>query len=269
MGSKLNIYSWPPVHTWGEKKMSARLSNSSAAPCLQILKHSCFKWALGLCLWLNSCLYFEIYVVVCAGVGKEFPDVRHNERRIKFTRVGEAVRIAGWFKGRAEHFQQLAVNFYSLKTEKIPTGIMALGDWLGCYRWRVGWIFYIIWGQGTGWFWSGGPWQLLLWRLVSSRDFYPVTLEQVCKATPQYKNQQQGLPWWLSGKESACQGRRRGFNPRSAKTPTSLGATKPVHHNYWTCTLESRGCDYWSPHSLEPMLHRKRSHCNEKPVYCN
>ena len=25
-------------------------------------------------------------------------------------------------------------NFYSLKTEKIPTGRVALGDWLGCYR---------------------------------------------------------------------------------------------------------------------------------------
>ncbi|CAI9156044.1 unnamed protein product, partial [Rangifer tarandus platyrhynchus] len=29
--------------------------------------------------------------------------------------------------------QQVA-NFYSLKTEKIPTGTVALGDWLGCYR---------------------------------------------------------------------------------------------------------------------------------------
>ena len=28
-----------------------------------------------------------------------------------------------------------------------------------------------------------------------------------------------GLPWWLSGKESACQCRRRGFNPRVRKIP--------------------------------------------------
>ena len=27
--------------------------------------------------------------MVCVGVGKEFPDVRHNEKRIKFTRVGD------------------------------------------------------------------------------------------------------------------------------------------------------------------------------------
>ena len=28
----------------------------------------------------------------------------------------------------------LVVNFYSLKTKKIPIGMVALGDWLGCYR---------------------------------------------------------------------------------------------------------------------------------------
>jgi len=28
-----------------------------------------------------------------------------------------------------------------------------------------------------------------------------------------------GLPWWLSGKESACQYRRRGFNPWVRKIP--------------------------------------------------
>ena len=29
----------------------------------------------------------------------------------------------------------------------------------------------------------------------------------------------QGLPWWLSGKESACKCRRLGFNPRFRKIP--------------------------------------------------
>ena len=28
-----------------------------------------------------------------------------------------------------------------------------------------------------------------------------------------------GLPWWLSGKESACQSRRHGFNPWVRKIP--------------------------------------------------
>ena len=34
-------------------------------------------------------------VVVRAWVGKEFPDMRQNERRIKFIRVGDAIRTAG------------------------------------------------------------------------------------------------------------------------------------------------------------------------------
>ena len=32
-------------------------------------------------------------------VGKEFPDVRQNERRIKFIRVRDAVRTVGQLKG--------------------------------------------------------------------------------------------------------------------------------------------------------------------------
>ena len=44
--------------------------------------------------------------------------------------------------------------------------------------WLIGCTFYIIWGQRTVWFRSGGWWQQLLWGLVSSRDFYPVTLVQ-------------------------------------------------------------------------------------------
>ena len=38
-------------------------------------------------------------VVVQAWVGKEFPDMRQNEREIKFIRIGEAVRTAGQLKG--------------------------------------------------------------------------------------------------------------------------------------------------------------------------
>ena len=34
-----------------------------------------------------------------------------------------------------------------------------------------------------------------------------------------YLNGSKGLPWWLSGKESACQCRRHGFNPWVGKTP--------------------------------------------------
>ena len=37
--------------------------------------------------------------MVPARVGKEFPDIRQNERRIKLIRVGDAVRTASQFKG--------------------------------------------------------------------------------------------------------------------------------------------------------------------------
>ena len=32
--------------------------------------------------------------MVCEWVGKEFPDMKQNERRVKFIRLGDAVRIA-------------------------------------------------------------------------------------------------------------------------------------------------------------------------------
>ena len=38
-------------------------------------------------------------VVVHVWVGKEFPDMRWNEREIKFIRVEDAVRTAGPLKG--------------------------------------------------------------------------------------------------------------------------------------------------------------------------
>ena len=37
--------------------------------------------------------------MVCAQAGKEFPDMRQNEREIKFIRVGDAVRTASQLKG--------------------------------------------------------------------------------------------------------------------------------------------------------------------------
>ena len=87
-------------------------------------------------------------------------------------------------------------------------------------------------------------------------------------------NMHSRLPWWLSGKESACQCRRQGFHPLIQEDPTCCGATKPVCYK-WVHTLEPRNCKYWAhvpqplkPHALEPVL-CKRSHCNEKPEHRN
>ena len=50
-----------------------------------------------------------------------------------------------------------------------------------------------------------------------------------------------------------------------------MHTTKPMCYNYWACALEPRNCDYWahvcsywSLQALEPVLHNKRSHHDEK-----
>ena len=79
-----------------------------------------------------------------------------------------------------------------------------------------------------------------------------------------------GLPWCLRGKESACQCRRHRFDPRSRKIPQateslSLCTTtvEPMLQSPRITTAEPTHCSYWSPCTLELMLH------NKKPVYCN
>ena len=70
---------------------------------------------------------------VCVWAGKEFPDMRQNERRIEFIRAGDAVRTAGSLKGESMLWGVGANFFYSRKTKKTPAGRMALGDGLGGY----------------------------------------------------------------------------------------------------------------------------------------
>jgi len=47
--------------------------------------------------------------------------------------------------------------------------------------------------------------------------WYPTRL--LCPWSSPGKNAGVGFPWWLSGKESACQCRRHRFDPRSGKIP--------------------------------------------------
>ena len=62
------------------------------------------------------------------GLGKEFPDMRQNERRMVFIRVGDAVRTVGQLKGQLTAFAGLQPIFIGSR-QKIPTGMVALGDW--------------------------------------------------------------------------------------------------------------------------------------------
>ena len=76
--------------------------------------------------------------------------------------------------------------------------------------------------------------------------------------------------WWLGGKESACQCRRRRFHLWSRRIPASTErlslrtTTEPVP--------EPRNCNSWAhmqqlskPCALEFMLFNRRGHHNKKP----
>ena len=54
--------------------------------------------------------------MVQAQVGKEFPDMRQNERKIKFIGVGDAVRTAGQPKGEPMLNRDSLVHFYTQGT---------------------------------------------------------------------------------------------------------------------------------------------------------
>ena len=49
--------------------------------------------------------------------------------------------------------------------------------------------------------------------------------------------------------------------------PTCRGATKPVGHNYWACSLEPTSHNYWSPHTTATEAREPRAHAlqQEKP----
>ena len=51
-------------------------------------------------------MYFlkDRIVMVCVQVGKEFTDVRQNERRIEFIGFGDTIRTVGWLKGELTPF---------------------------------------------------------------------------------------------------------------------------------------------------------------------
>ena len=48
-----------------------------------------------------------------------------------------------------------------------------------------------------------------------------------------------------------------------------LRATNLVHYNYQACALEPGSRNPWSPRTLKPKLHDRKSHHNEKPTHHN
>ena len=68
------------------------------------------------------------------------------------------------------------------------------------------------------------------------------------------KKNYRGLPWWLSGWESACQCRGHGFEPWSGKIPHAAEQLGPS-----ATTTE--------PARLEPVLRNKRGRDSERPTH--
>ena len=70
-----------------------------------------------------------------------------------------------------------------------------------------------------------------------------------------------GHPWGLSGKESACQCRRHGFNLWPGKIPQAVGQLSPCAK-----TTEPWSVNYWSRGTPAPQQEKlpleKPSHCN-------
>ena len=97
--------------------------------------------------------------------------------------------------------------------------------------------------------------------------------EHPCWSVARMKNRASLVAQWLRIR-LPTQGTR--VRALVREDPTCCGATKPMCHNYWACTLEPASHNYWarvpqllkSVH-LEPVLCNKRSHRNEKHMHCN
>ena len=83
------------------------------------------------------------------------------------------------------------------------------------------------------------------------------------------KHLEEGLPWWLSGKESTCQCRRHRFNPWSRKISH---AVEQLNLGTTTSGLQSLGSatellchNSQSQGAQRPRLPNKKSHHHGKP----
>ena len=82
----------------------------------------------------------------------------------------------------------------------------------------------------------------------------------ICRETKEVQDHYQGLPWWLSGKESACQCRRHVIDPWTGKIPHATEQLSP-------CTATAEPV-LWSlgataAEALEP---KARAAQQEKPL---
>ena len=123
-----------------------------------------------------------------------------------------------------------------------------------CYLWQCGWPLRALWLSENK---SDRERQILLcFHLYVESKKQANKYNKTDIGSPDIKNKLVGtslVAQWLRIRLPM-----QGTLVRSLvqEDPTCCGATKPVRHDYWACTLE-------------PMLCSKRSHHNEEPVHCN
>ena len=97
---------------------------------------------------------------------------------------------------------------------------------------------------------------LATWNPMTRRGMFPWNFKTILykKTSMTIKWQLQGLPWWRSGWESACQCRGHRFEPWSGKIPHAAEQLGP-----WATITE--------PARLESVLRNKRGRVNERPAH--
>ena len=78
------------------------------------------------------------------------------------------------------------------------------------------------------------------------------------------------LPWWLRGKESACQGSTWVWSlvQEDSTCHRATTAIESVLQSRGMATTEPKSCNYLSPCTLEPVLYNKKSRFSKKPTHC-
>ena len=96
------------------------------------------------------------------------------------------------------------------------------------------------------------------WLLVFTNPLSFIYLISLCKCLR--------LSCWLSGKESACQCRRSGFNPSVGKIPPGEGDGNPFQHSCLGNSMDRGAWDYspWGHKGVRHSLVIKHHHHHRK-----
>ena len=102
-----------------------------------------------------------------------------------------------------------------------------------------------------------------IWSLASSVLAWRIPGMEEPSGLPSMGPHRVGHDW---SDLAAAAGKNRHAEEQLSPCATS---PEPVLQSLRAAATEPICYNYWSPHTLEPMLHNSRSHCNEKPTHGN